>query len=117
MKDYTVLSPFKNGDGTHIPGDIVSLSDADAAELIAVGAVGANLVTTSQLDTPTDPALRIEAIVSAIGKLDAANSDLWLRDGKPSIEAIVAILGWQIAAAERNGAWESMQASQTPASA
>lgn len=109
MKNYTILSPFKDADGLHKPGDKdISLSDADSKELVEIGAIAESAATAGSV-VPTDPAERQAAIVAAIYKLDPNNADLWLRDGRPDASAIVEILGWNITATERNEAWTSMQ--------
>lgn len=99
MKDYKVRVPVKDLDGIHQPGETVSLSDKDAAELIALGAV--ELIAPVELTAEE----RQSAILAAIGQLDPNNTDQWLRDGKPSSEAIAAITGWLVTAAERNTAY------------
>lgn len=108
MKSYTILSPFKDADGTHKPGEPdVSLSDKDAAELIEIGAVQEAQVA-AQPTVPTDPAERQAAIVDAIGKMDKENADIWLKDNRPDATAIAAITGWPVTAAERNAAWATL---------
>lgn len=107
--NYTVLSPFKDADGIHKPGETVSLSDKDAEELVAIGAV--------QSDQVAGTVDRQAEIILAIGKLDPENPDLWLKDGRPDTSAIAEITGWLITASERNAAWEAIQAAGVPASA
>lgn len=103
MKTYTILLPFRDADGNHKPGDPdVQLSDSDAEELLEIG-----VIQELQSTVPTDSAERQAAIIEAIGKLDTEDSDLWLRDGKPDVSALVGLLGWPVSAAERNAAWES----------
>ena len=102
MKTYTILSPFRDADGNHKPGDAdIQLSDADAKELLEI-----DVIQELQSSVPTDSAERQSAIIEAIGKLDTEDADLWLRDGKPDVGALVEILGWPVTAAERNAAWE-----------
>lgn len=107
MKDYKVISPIKTENGTVKPGATVSLSDEDAAELKALGCVE-DVVVASQSSVPADPAARQEAIIAAIGQLDPANADLWLGNGAPDVKAIIAVTGWNLSAAERNTAWETI---------
>lgn len=104
MKDHKVLVPIKDLDGIRQPGETVSLSDKDAAELIALGAV-------EEIARPAEPTAeeRLAAITAAIHQLDPNNGDLWLRDGKPDISALAAITGWPVTAAERNAAWLTLQ--------
>ncbi len=102
MKDYKVRVPVKDLDGIHQPGETVSLSDKDAAELIALGAV--------ELIAPAVELSRQDVIVEAIGKLDKENIDLWLKDGKPDTNAIATITGWPVTATERDAAYATYSA-------
>lgn len=112
MKQYNVLSPFKDADGIHKPGDKpVSMTDEAAAELIEIGAVEA-VPGEAQPSIPVDGAERQAAIIEAINKMDKEDADLWLRDGKPDVSALADITGWPLTAAERNTAWAAVQASQ-----
>lgn len=106
MQKYTVLSPFKDADGIHKVGDSVMLADTDAAELLGLGAIVADAPAGPVI--PTDAAVRQAAIIGAIGKLDPANNDLWLKDGRPDAIAIAEITGWPVTAAERNAAWAAI---------
>lgn len=108
MKDYKVLSPFKDADGIHKPDDTVSLSDKDADELLELGAIE----ESAQSTVPADAETRQTAIIDAIGTLDPANEDLWLRDGKPDTNAIAEIIGWAVTAGERNAAWATIQSAK-----
>lgn len=51
---------------------------------------------------PEDPAVRLEAIRAAIGQLDKEDGALWTAGGKPKTDAIAAITGWPVTAAERD---------------
>ena len=53
---------------------------------------------------PGDPAVRLEAIRAAIGQLNKEDAALWTAGGKPKTEAIAAITGWPVTAAERDAA-------------
>ncbi len=53
---------------------------------------------------PEDPAVRLEAIRAAIGQLNKEDAALWTAGGKPKTEAIAAITGWPVTAAERDAA-------------
>ena len=108
MNQYTVLSPFKDADGIHKPGETVSLADKDAAELLEIGSieaapVAAQAAVLSAADCQT-------AIIAAIAQMDKANIDLWLKDGKPDTNAIAEITGWPVTATERNTAWATLSA-------
>jgi hypothetical protein len=55
---------------------------------------------------PDDPAVRLEAIRAAIAQLDKEDAALWTAGGKAKTEAIAAITGWPVSAAERDAALE-----------
>ena len=55
-------------------------------------------------EVPEDPAVRLEAIRAAIGQLNKEDAALWTAGGKPKTEAIAAITGWPVTAAERDAA-------------
>ena len=58
---------------------------------------------------PEDPEVRLAAIVEAIGALDATDESLWTKGGQPTVEALEAVLTWDITAAERGEAWTRHQ--------
>ena len=53
---------------------------------------------------PEDPALRLDVIRAAVGQLDKEDAALWTASGKAKTEAIAAITGWPVMAAERDAA-------------
>jgi len=53
---------------------------------------------------PEDPAVRLEAIRAAIGQLNKEDAALWTAGGKAKTEAIAAVTGWPVTAAERDAA-------------
>ena len=59
---------------------------------------------TGTQTAPEDPAVRLESIRAAVGQLDKENAALWTAGGKPKTEAIAAITGWPVTAAERDAA-------------
>lgn len=112
MKTYNVLSRVRTETGIVKTGTI-QLSDADAKELMEIGAVElAATQAAAPTINPTDPAARQVAIIDAIAKLDPANADLWLKDGRPDTNAIAEVTGWSVTAAERNEAWSTIQANK-----
>ena len=111
-KTYTVLSAIRHNGTHYAEGEAFLLSDEDAAELLSVGAVLLDETGPTEEDlpvVPSDAAERQAAIITAIGQLDPANGDAWLKDGKPSSDAIAALTGWPLSAPERNSAWAAMQ--------
>lgn len=107
MRTYNILSPIRTEAGI-VKSGTIQLSDADAKELIEIGAVELAATQTAPAAEQTDPAARQAAIIDAIGQLDPADADLWLKDGKPDTNAIAEITGWSVTAAERNAAWVAM---------
>ena len=65
---------------------------------------GAGNSASTGTTAPEDPALRLEAIRTAIGKMDKEDASLWTNDGKPKTDAVSAIVGWPVTAAERDAA-------------
>lgn len=53
---------------------------------------------------PDDPDIRFDAIRAAVEQLDKGDAGLWTKGGKPTTEALAAITGWPVTAAERDAA-------------
>ena len=68
----------------------------------------------SQTGTRFPPELRHQKIIEAIGQLDPDNPELWTKSNppKPKVEAIEAILGFDISGLERDQGFEAWQAAQ-----
>lgn len=81
------------------PADLEETSAGDSANNSP--SVGGSSNTSS---VPEDPAIRLEAIRAAIGKLDKENLELWTAAGKPKTEAISVLTCWPVTAAERDAA-------------
>lgn len=110
--NYPVILPLDHDNRRYEPGKQVELDDAviDVPALIALGVIGAAVAAAapapaSGASKPVDSAELMAALTAAIGQLDPNNLDLWLKDGKPSTEAIAAVTGYPITAAERDAAW------------
>ncbi len=52
---------------------------------------------------------RLAALVKAIEKLDAGNTELWTKSGAPKTEALADILNDDVSANERDAAWDVFQ--------
>lgn len=83
--------------------------DTFEAELADVAGQDAEQLGGADKTVPTDKNERLAAITAAIGQLDPNDPDLFLKDGKPKIEAIAAITGWLVSAKERDAAWEQIR--------
>lgn len=59
---------------------------------------------TSDATKPADPAAVIDAVKAVIAQLDPANTDLYTAAGKPKTDALAALTGWPVTAAERDAA-------------
>lgn len=69
------------------------------------GAAAAKLDAALVAETaPQDPLTRLVAIKAAIGQLDTSDPALFTAANKPKTEAIAAITGWPVTAAERDTA-------------
>lgn len=111
-KQYIVKNAVEHDNERYEPGSSIVLDEKVAESLLAASAIAFNPdapLFVDEANIPTDAKERMAAIVVAIGKLDPANEDAWLKDGKPSSEAIAAELGWPVTAAERNVAWAFIQ--------
>lgn len=106
MPKYIVKSPVKLADGIRQEGETIELDEPSAAELIALGAVEA------VKDAAPDPAERAAVIQAAIANLDKENPENWLKDSRPVVNALSAVLGFTVSAAERDAAWQSIQEAQ-----
>ena len=115
MAKYQIKSPLKVldavGNGFIQTEGEVELSAKDASELLARDLVGEIVIQTlvPAAAGPTDETERLAEIQNSIGLLDTTNSDLWLKDGRPNTAAIIAIVGWNVTAAERDAAWSALQ--------
>ena len=102
-KRYTVLSPIRFHGKDYAIGTQIDLEDSEAAALHEGAVDGAEEITP--LSAPADEVERIAAVVAAIAKLDTANPGQWLKDGKPKTDALSALTGWPVVAADRDAAW------------
>ena len=55
-------------------------------------------------EKPADPAAVALAVAAAVGQLDKSDPALFTASNKPKTEAIAAITGWPVTAAERDAA-------------
>ena len=108
-KTYTIVTAVDHDNQRYEPGASITLNDEQAETLVIAKAI-TGPTGDAPSDVPTDAAERLAAITNAIGQLDPNNTDQWLKDGKPSGEAIAAVLGWPVTAAERNAAWTTLSA-------
>lgn len=106
-KVYTTLVVVDHDNKRYEIGATVDLDDKQAEALLDVGAISGPTGEAAS-EPPTDAKVRLAAITTAIGQLDPNNLDLWLKDGKPSTDAIAAITGWPLSAAERDAAWAAL---------
>ena len=62
-----------------------------------------------------DPEPGLNEIARAIGRLDPDDRSLWTRRGPPRVDALVALLGRRITAAQRTAAWRAFKSRPAPA--
>lgn len=89
------------------PGWIMEMPPAAAAEAVVGGDWEPAPAEKAAKVAKPEGDLLTAAIVEAIGKLQP---DDFGRDGKPHVKAIEAVLGYDIAAADRDAAWSAVQA-------
>lgn len=113
-KTYSVLTAVDHDNQRYETDSVIDLDDQQAAPLLAVAAIEPTAAASAPagVTAPEDASERLAAISTAIGQLDPANTGLWLKDGKPKTDAIVALLGWPVSAAERDAAWNLIQPAQ-----
>lgn len=87
------------------PADYEDTAAGDSAQNTSTAGDGSGTPAAA----PTDPAERLAAIRAAVSQLDKEDASLWTGAGKPKTEAIVAITGWPVTAAERDAALVEVQ--------
>lgn len=113
-KTYNVDSPIKHDGKEYAIGDQIDLDEKEARDLVEAKILS-NATSKAESNgqtAPADDAERLAAIVEAIGKLDAGDKSLWTNGGAPKTESIAAITGWPVVAADRNAAWEQINAAK-----
>ncbi|MEW6562718.1 MAG: hypothetical protein AB1400_05730 [Pseudomonadota bacterium] len=111
---YRVRLPLDLDNKRYEPGQLVEVEDAHVDALMEVealeGPVDAPKPAAPVATGPADSKVRMAALSAAISSLDPNNADLWLKDGKPSAEAVAAAVGFAVSAAERDAAWTLVNA-------
>lgn len=104
MASYKVLNPIKTEHGIVREG-YVEIADGEVAELRRLGVIGEQEPVATQAVSANS-----DLIQAAIRQLDAADTTLWLKDGRPKTEAVSAVAGFAVSAAERDAAWAAVSA-------
>jgi len=136
MNKYTIIKPFSLHDGLlllskdqarrrkhclrHVDGDVYEIvkpvSFKGGEEIGHDGDIPKTLMSNimplvdDEPDEPDDDEVTIEEIMTAIADLGTENPAHFTNDGKPKVPSIVEILDKDISAAQRDEAWELMQA-------
>lgn len=104
--DFEDSTPNAADPAGNLATAVVSGTPADA--LGGVGAQGGPITIGAgpgfAKAAPDNPAVRLEAIKIAISELDTSDPALFTAANKPKTEAIAAITGWPVIAAERDAA-------------
>jgi hypothetical protein len=104
MKIKAVITIIAGGKD-YAPGALVEISDDEALRLIGRGFAVAGQEKAAPASTSSKTAApTIEDIVEAIAGLDPTKD--YGKNGKPNVEAIEALLGVDITAAQRDQAWD-----------
>jgi hypothetical protein len=112
MKIKAIITLHVNGKD-HAPGAVLDIADDEAERLIARGFATSGQEKTASASAPaktatpptgSKPAPTIEDIVEAVSGLDPTKD--YGKNGKPNVEAIEALLGADITAAQRDQAWD-----------
>ncbi len=113
QKIYHTNEPIRHNGKDFAPGDTLELSDADAAGLIAAGAIVPAREAPVTAPAPDDPATRAATraatLAAALTQLDPDNAEQWLKDGRPKSDALAVYAGFPVSAAERDAAWEQFK--------
>lgn len=96
-------STSQSGQSTGTPATAPT-GTGDGADNLAAAFAQVAASAGTGVTVPEDPALRLEAIRTAISKMDKQDASLWTNDGKPKTDAVSAIVGWPVTAAERDAA-------------
>jgi hypothetical protein len=115
-KLYEAMRLIRHSGDVFAPGtdeNQLTLSDKQAAPLLALVPPAITLLEDLDNDDsgntrPEDEGLAKAEIVAAINALDENNAELFTQNGKPTTQAIEAILGYQVSAAERDALWLEM---------
>lgn len=76
-----------------LPGDVVELDEREARTLLVAGIVDlAQLAARDELE-------------AAIDRLDPENQEQWTKDGRPTTDALAAIVSRPVTANQRDTAW------------
>ena len=119
MRSYRILEGVVFSGGLAVPGDIHDIPDDEAADLLADGLIedlaaavpsslvdaGAGTRDQNPAPAPADQMERLVAIAEAIEVLYPRSDLDWTKSGKPRVEAIESIVGFDINMAERNQVW------------
>lgn len=86
----------------------LEVSETESADLVDLDAAAVAALAATQFVAPTDSVVRADAIKVAIAQLDVGNASLWTGNNVPKVEAIIAITGWPVSAAERDAVFNEM---------
>jgi hypothetical protein len=111
-KTYQVKNAIDHDGKRFDAGEFIDLEDGHAEPLKTVNAIGEPQAASKPASVVPVGDDKAEAIKAAIATLDANNTDAWMGDGKPKTEAIGAITGWKVTAAERDAAWAALTATK-----
>ena len=119
MKSYRILEGVVFSGGLAVPGAILEIPDDEAADLLADGFIenlvaaspsslvdaGAGTRDQNPAPAPADQMERRRLIAAAIVSLDPGSDIAWTKSGKPRVEMIESIVGFDITMAERDQVW------------
>ena len=103
MKSYLVKNRINHDLKDFEVDSIIELDDKQAESLLALGVIAEAEAGATDVIVPEGEE-KLAAIKAAIAGLDANNAELFTKDGTPKTEAIAAVTGWPVTAAERNAA-------------
>lgn len=84
--------------------------EADPADVVGEAEHVGGVPAASGQGVLTGAAERMATIAAAITQLDPDNAEQWLKDGRPKSDALAVYTGFPVSAAERDAAWEPVNA-------
>lgn len=110
MPNYKVIRNLNHDGKDYLPDSTVELSAEAAKILLELPSPPIEASGNPVNDPPKAPEgeERVAAIKAAIVGLNVDLADNWLKGGQPRTEAIQAVTGWPVSAAERDTIWEEL---------
>ncbi|MBF0193485.1 MAG: hypothetical protein HQL71_02965 [Magnetococcales bacterium] len=116
MPQFIVLTPLRHNAKVYSPGAAVDMTQQQAAALIRAAAIAEKPFSQTEVKTANKELKKAEEtdLSKAINELDVKDKSLWMKDGRPRTEALIAIVGYRITAKERDINWQQWKEENRP---